>query len=223
MNFSSLSGLLVCAAAVIWVVLFIPSWFHSSQNREEDRQLRRSEKIEVRKIRQQVKPVSQTKIQTQASELFRISSIRKVAGLVLSASLLVTVWAAFNIAANWFVLAVAVVVDVLAAVVNRRTKFLREQLLAQSLRNRAGITSRRSGYTGAISPEAYRSLADDTRSWVPVELPKPMHLLNREGVLEEPILAQVSELPTAAKAETKPQLRVEGNSLDEILRRRRAI
>jgi len=63
---------------------------------------------------------------------------------------------------------------------------------------------------------------EDDRGWTPSTLPAPIHT-GHIGSLEEPILAQVTELVVPARQIADPTDALVGANLDEILRRRRAI
>jgi len=88
----------------------------------------------------------------------------------------------------------------------------------------AGPIDYRALYRAALAVGAQSDAATaasvDEGGWVPRQLPAPMHV-GHVGTLEQPTLAQVTQLVPAAAA--RPEEAVIGENLDQILRRRRAV
>jgi hypothetical protein len=217
MNFSSITGVLLVVAAVVWLGGFIPGWVKRGQEIEDIRQVKQQI---VRQVRQASPAPKQSKQVSTAHAAMRLSSLRRLLGVMSLAGLFVGAFAQLAnlglVAAVAFILAV---VSMFAGVVARKKQLA---LLAESAQSRGRVASYRAAYQtafelGGSQPE----IAD--RSWTPRELPAPMHV-GHVGTLEQPELAQVTKLPIESETRVaRPEEQVAGANLDEILRRRRAI
>lgn len=207
--------------ALLAFVVFIPAWFESTQNRTEYREVKKEVRTQVKQIRKVSKPAQRTSSAQIADRLFRIGMIRRVIALVLLASILIGGWAATSLSSNlwWFCGSVAGLLFGLLA--NRRTAVVKRALLHESLSVSRKVKSGPQAVHKYVD-ELTQAVADlEARAWTPVELPKPMHLLNKVGELEIPTLAQVT--PINQVSQSQEQNSETEISVDEILRRRRAI
>ena len=218
MNFSGLTGLLLCAAAVLWVAFLIPSWTKVASKTQEERDA----KVEVaRQIKQAAKPAnSQVAMAYQA---MRLKRTRIFLGISMLASLTATIYGLTSVSSLWLMSVGGALVFGLSVGVNRaatKRYFLLLQQTAQSKNRRPVSFSALVDQAKALDPVAIP--LEDDRSWTPATLPAPIHT-GHIGSLEEPILAQVTELVVPVRKAENPTDAVIGANLDEILRRRRAI
>lgn len=206
MNFSSISGILLSLAAVIWVALIIPAWFQSSENRSEIRAAKLAAKS-------QLIALNSTSVGSRSNlqSFSRVNQLRW-AGTLGFASAAALLWLSVG---NAGLVTAAVLLALGSAVVLRRSLVLKRSLLAQSLRSRKVKVPQQTFKANMAQPQAYSNEANN--GWKPNEIPKPMHQLNMNGTLETPVLAEVKALPP------KPVEQVANPNLDEILKRRRAI
>lgn len=209
MNFTSVSGILLSAAAVIWVALIIPAWFKSSENRTSNRQFRKNLQRQEKAQRQVISRATNARPElSKYSDAARFRWIGVFFFAAALAGILSGAGQAIGIAAS-------ISLGIIALVFFRRASVLRNQALMSSLQNRSKRLPKQSfaKYLQDFS-EVQESV---NQGWKPVELPEPMHKLNRNGKLEAVTLAEVSNIESAKKVEVK------NSSIDEILKRRRAI
>lgn len=222
MNTQALSGLLVTVAAILWIVVFIPSWFHTNENREEFRAARSQRKRIERGIRSQRIHKTASKADEVAQRLFKVSLLRKLSVVGLLGSLSGIVYVAFNFASLWLSGILALGVFVVSIRFARRTRMLKQELLASAVRSRSSLSAKLSDFYSKELQESMRQ--ESSKLWQPVDLPAPMHVLNKVGSLETPNLASVSQISDVRKTdEARDSSSMRGTQLDEILRKRRAI
>lgn len=230
MNFSSLTGLLIFVGAVLWVGSFIPSWVKRGENVQEVRETRQMVTKQLRENRAAVPRGKQSSIAQQAISLGRR---RRVIGSIAVVSGFIGLFALTDLT-NLAAVAIGGLTLAAVSLVSSRALWRRQQvLLANSIQGRADISNNyRSMVRSAIdlAPQVAEAAADD-RAWTPREIPAPLHT-GHIGSLEQPTLAEVTQLPVAqpavqssgqkeiAKAEVE---NFGGANLDEILRRRRAV
>ena len=219
MNFSSITGVLLVVAAVVWLGGFIPGWVKRGQELEDIRQVKQQI---VRQVRQASPTPKQTKQVSTAHAAMRLSNLRRLLGVLTLAGVFV---GAFSQLANLGTVAgIAFTVAAAALVSGVLARKKQLALLAESAQSRGRVATYRAMYQTAFELGANQPQIAD-RSWTPRELPAPMHV-GHVGTLEQPELARVTQLPLAFEAETgaaRPEEIVAGANLDEILRRRRAI
>lgn len=209
MNFSSIGGALVSIAVLVWVALIIPSWIQSKQHTNEVREVRKAQSQLVRNLKRTSGTVvvdAQAIIFAKANRNFTVSRV------VMLFSFIFGLFAASQF---WFLAASGSALFFLASIlISNRLLKKRNDLLAEfgNRRNKAKPAKSFAKYLSESMPNASAS----QQGWTPVEVPVPMHLLNRNGLLEQPKLAHVRNLE---QVQTKPNSAAE---LDEILRRRRA-
>lgn len=230
MNFSSLTGLLIFVGAVLWVGSFIPSWVKRGENVQEVRETRQMVTKQLRENRAATPRGKQSSIAQQAINLGRR---RRVIGSIAVVSGFIGLFALTDLT-NLAAVAVGGLSLAAVSLVSSRALWKRQQvLLANSIQGRADIANNyRSMVRSAmdLAPQVADAAADD-RAWTPREIPAPLHT-GHIGSLEQPTLAEVTQLPLAQPAVQSPgqkeiaKAEVEnfgGANLDEILRRRRAV
>jgi hypothetical protein len=236
MDSSALTGLLVSAGFVAFVVLLLPAIFRRGQVtdavRQTSRQIRESARVELTARTQAIKHTTISRDEL-ASRALRVAGTRRVLGLTTVAGLVVAGFSAIDFAHLWTVVAAGAVVSVASLVVNRslagrQVSLLVDQRVARPNPN----VSYRDLYRTAVAVGAATDAVEarEDRTWTPNYMPAPIHT-GHIGTLEQPVLASVSpivavkplvvaqpELPAAVE-ENRPI----GEHLDEILRRRRAV
>ena len=218
MNFSGLTGLLLCAAAVLWVAFLIPGWTKVTSRTQEARDAKVQAISQVKQIKKQDN--SQVALARQA---VRLKRTRVFFGLAMLASLVSIGYGLTSMATLWQVAVGGALVFGLSVTANRAASkryFLLLQQNAQSKSRRPISFSALVDQALTLEPVAIP--LEDDRSWTPSTLPAPIHT-GHIGSLEEPILAQVTELVVPVRKAENPTDAVIGANLDEILRRRRAI
>lgn len=226
MNLSAISGVLVTVVAALWVVIFIPSWFENTQNKSEVRTVKREVQTQVKQIRNEAKPKMVTESSIIASALYRNSTVRKFLAFAILVSASVLVWAILDFSNNSVAAYLSAAALVVCTLANRRSQVVKRELLARSLQVSKHVKSSVPAMFKYVDDLSQVVADQEARVWIPVDLPKPMHLLNKVGELETPVLAQVKSItPTVVNAvDSTGSQQVESEiSLDEILRRRRAI
>ena len=221
MNLSSITGVLLVVGAVIWLGVFIPNWVKRGHEVEETRQTRervRHQVLEALPMPQQTKQVN------TARSAMRLGNIRRALGVASLAGAFVGIFALTDIARFGGLAGGAFTLAGVSILVNRVMGTKQRALLEASVQGRSQRAKNyRAMYQTAINLELAKGQIED-RSWTPRELPAPMHV-GHVGSLEQPTLAQVTELPVnqSRTSETRPEEQIAGANLDEILRRRRAI
>jgi hypothetical protein len=204
-------GLMLLALAAVWFVIFIPSW--ATRSNEKD-----SEKSRVKELRRSLRENGSATRPTAkvARSTARLLSLRAVfLGFFIAgaATLTWTVSTWVNEPATYLVSAGALVVSfgslALVRVVN--------------LRYRAKLTQARNlSKTKRIDPslfnpnkDARTAVSESVNGWTAPRVPEQLYR-GSEGTLIEQKFAEVVELPVTQQ----PVL--DSQTLDEILRRRRA-
>lgn len=206
MNFSSISGMLLSLAAVIWVALIIPAWFQSSENRTQIRQAKLEAKSRVASLK-----TPGSKASSSDAAFAKVNRLRLLSfTFLISAGSLI--WLDVS---NAISVSTGIALGLVSFAILRRSVVVKRQLLAQSIRNRKVRLPQRN-FKLDFS-ENQDQAVDTNPGWKPNELPKPMHQLNMNGTLEAAVLAEVKTLQPKAPEE------ISNASIDDILKRRRAI
>ena len=210
--------MLLCAAAVLWVAFLIPSWTKATSRTQEARDA----KAQAVRLVKQVAKSSNSQV-SMAHQAMRLKRTRLLFGFTMVASLAAIAYGLTSMTSLWLVALGGVVVFVISVVINRAASkryFSLLQQNAQAKSRRPMSFSALVDQAKALDPVAVP--LEDDRSWTPSALPAPIHT-GHIGSLEEPILAQVTELVVPVRQVVNPTDAVVGANLDEILRRRRAI
>lgn len=202
----------------LWVLVFVPSWFR----RSEDRQMQRTGLDAIRLERKNGKLVGKSEgISKIAQQNFRLRNTRNVSALIAGLSFFVACVSLFlSVSQNFYLLFSAVfsVIFVAAVVVVRAAHKKIVELQVRSNRSRSAMHAN-SVY---LTEQGHASLGEaekpvDTREWERIGLPQPR---SRIGELDTPTLAEVFEL--SDQSGFKKPTTLDSSALDEILRRRRA-
>lgn len=190
---------MLAALALIWFLLFVPSWTKRSEQKGDVARERQAQRDKLSRsvsagVAIKAARVSRTRI---VSLTFAIVGAGVAIVSLIQGGVLVS-----SISAGVFVL---------AGLVNlAATKRLRD-LVLEGARMRNKVASGLIGKSPvAKKPEAATTV--DEKVWTPDEVPN--QVFGRVGTLEEIVLAEVVELPKPEELDSK--------TLDEILRRRRA-
>ena len=218
MNFSGLTGLLLCAAAVLWVAFLIPGWTKVASRTQE---VRDAKVRAIREAKRVNKPASaQVAIAHQA---VRLKRTRVLFGFTMVAGLVAIGFGLTSMAALWQIAVGGLLVFGISVSANRAATKRYFMLLQQNAEAKVRRpVSFATLVTQAQALEPIELPQEDDRSWTPSTLPAPIHT-GHIGSLEEPILAEVTELVVPVRRVANPTDAVVGANLDEILRRRRAI
>jgi len=215
MNTSSLTGVVLAVAAVVWLAFFVPAWVKRDQTVGEAREAAREIKQRV-KNEFKVRTLSHSSLVRKAA---RLAQVRRVLGAVTLLGSVAGLLSAIGFSKLWPVTAVSVVVAGLSLVANRRLANIQ---LSQVPAPRAVRPANYAELYRAAQTFAEKAGAADVappaaEGWMPRVMPAPMHL-GHVGKLEQPVLAEV-----VALAPAENEIAVSGSNLDDILRRRRAI
>ena len=209
MDLTSLSGgLMLVALAAVWFVVFIPSWASRSTEKE-------TEKTRVRELRDSGRAAEQTrsKVARVATASARILLVRSLLIGLFLVSLGALAWGV----ALWTGAADATVVLSVAGFGAICSVFA---LRAVNLRYRAKLSEARTvRKMHKIDPSLFNPNKDAVpdasrvkKGWTAPGVPEQLYR-GSEGTIIEQSFAEVVELPA---------VKLEGEALDEILRRRRA-
>jgi hypothetical protein len=251
MNFSGIGGITIVVVAVLWIFVFIPSWFNSSAEREQEKSQVREVKRAVATARQPILKAPKTKVASLSEQVYRVD--RVVAAFKFLTWMFALTAAALGLALNkfGFLLPMVVVAGVLALVSLRALVMARtaqRRLLVGSIRSRTAVTSTvlasnvraQTESIGQVraAQQAHRQAEVAAREWAQgleaarlarqftVEpIPAPTYAA-QVGSLETPVFAKVLDLgektaAAAASTSAEPQS-VDAEAITEILRRRRA-
>ncbi|MFM7029839.1 MAG: hypothetical protein ACKOWK_02085 [Micrococcales bacterium] len=215
MNTSSLTGVVLAAAAIVWLAFFVPAWVKRDQTVIVTREA-------TRQIKQRVR--AEFKIKTRSYESLvrkaaRVTRARQVLGTVTLLGLVVTPLTLIDVAKLWGFSLASVVVTASALIGNRALARVQTQVrpIAGVQRPANYAELYRAAQVFAEKAPASGVPQVETAGWVPRNIPAPLHV-GHVGTLEQPVLADVVQLEPAQE-----QIAVSGANLDEILRRRRAI
>ena len=194
---SGLGGLTLVALGLVWFFMLVPSWSKRHEQKEE-----------VAREREQVRERLNRSVSASVALKYERASRTKRFALVFAVSaatvsILALLQAAATIAIG------AGVVFAIAALLHQLAHRSQKQLLVEGGRVRTRISS---GVVGSVQkPQAEPAV--DPRAWTPEAFPKQT-LQNPVGTLESVQLAEVVEFEKRAELDSE--------TLDEILRRRRA-
>lgn len=228
MELSSLSGLFVVIGMGVALTMFIPAWVRRNEGVHEAREITRSVKQTARARREAAQAVvrhAKESKQQLAAKLSRIVATRRVLALAFIGAVGIAGFGFVNFA-SWSFLAVGSSVAAVAALVlNRVLARSQAQVINDQRSFRAVPTVSYRDVFREIAPEAAVVPAAVDRTWTPRHMPAPLHT-GHVGSLEQPVLAKVSQIKPAAVqavAQTPEVVAPVGATLDEILKRRRAV
>lgn len=209
---------MLVALGAVWFLFFIPSWAKRSAEREQSRDEFAQIKHEATKQKARVTSSVVTKNALAADRALRA---KRIGAAIAFIALCASAWSISVVATvfeAWYVLGGSLVVFAFGILINRVSARAYSSSLVES-RNRR--KSRPFAYTTSLAPVGSESRTTGDSSglapngWVANSLPKPLYK-GSEGTLVDVQFAEVLELPS------KDEVVLESETLDEILRRRRA-
>jgi hypothetical protein len=195
---SGAGGLTLVALGLVWFFMLVPSW----SKRHEQKAEATRERDQVRERLNRSVSASVALKYERASRTKRFAMVFAVSAATVS--VLALLQAAVTLAIG------AGVVFALATLLHQLAHRSQKQLLVEGGRVRTRISS---GVVGSVQKPQATEPELDQRAWTPEAFPKQT-LQNPVGTLESVQLAEVVEF------EKRPEL--DSETLDEILRRRRA-
>jgi len=215
MNTSSLTGVVLALAAVVWLAFFVPAWVKRDQKVIATREA-------TREIKQRVR--AEFKVRTLSYEVMvrksvRVAQVRQILGVLTLLASLVSLLTVIDLAKLWVFTILSALVSATTLVTNRmlaRTQeSIRPAARIQRPANYAELYRAAQSFAEKAAPSGEPQV--EKQGWVPRNIPAPLHA-GHVGTLEQPVLAEVVQLEPANQ-----EVAVSGANLDEILRRRRAI
>jgi hypothetical protein len=71
MNFSGIGGITIVVVALLWIFVFIPSWFNASAERAQEKQQVREVKRAVVAARQPILKAPKTRVASMSEQVYR--------------------------------------------------------------------------------------------------------------------------------------------------------
>ena len=215
---------MVLVVAGLWILVFIPSWFH----RSEDRDVYRTEVQSQRQVIREVRKAPIASLLSVAERSHKLG-VRVRSGLTVAMlGLLVglgSIAFAVQYVSGWILVAAGLATFAISTGVVRRANKERSKLAEHAARSRGAKSGSLSGWAKELqTTPAIAEVEIDPRAWTPNRLPNPVHM-SRVGELEVAVMADVLAISHPEKVEevaikANP---LEAEMLDEILRRRRAV
>jgi hypothetical protein len=227
MNLNSISGgIMLAVLAAVWLLVFVPSWASSSEERDDRRvelqEVKQKQKRELSKI--QTSPILKSALQARRSK-----SIKRASGFAALAFLAILAWSLTLIvsSSDWWVWSVASTAGVAISVFvnhiadnNYRSAVLNAN--RTNARMKFGVSQ---SFVEASAAEASLGEAlEESRSWVATGVPSQLYR-SAAGTLENPKFAEVLNFADEVeKRDDQSAFNTDTASinLDEILRRRRS-
>ena len=228
MNFSGLGGITLVVVAVLWIFVFIPSWFNASAERAKEHLQVREVKRAVSAARAPIIQAPKTKVASLSEQVFRADL--RVRLLSFLSWMFALTAGALGLAVTKFAfltpgLIACVLVDLILVRGLVMAKSAQRRLLVGSIRSRAGASSSALSANARAAAEAigqvrlaqdsYRKAAADALEWAEAReaarrareftvepIPSPTYA-TQLGSLEAPVFAKVVDLSDkVAAAET---------------------
>jgi hypothetical protein len=242
MNFSGIGGLTIAVVAVLWIFIFIPSWFNSSAERREESAVNKVAKEAVQEARRPILTAPKTKAGSLSDQIHRAHTLKRSFVFLTWMFGSSAVALGFMVQEFGFLLPISIVAGLLAAVGLRASVMAvaaEKRLLVGSIRSRSASASlaysanakaqiaakaQALASARALASAQVRALEEQraaeiaARAFTVKPIPVPTYV-GQLGSLETPELASVVEMPGLAEV-AKPQP-VDGETIIEIMRRRR--
>ena len=249
MNFSGIGGITIVVVAILWIFVFIPSWFNASVERSQEKTQAREVKRAVVAARQPILKAPKTKVASLSEQVYRVDKAVRAFNFLtwmfaLTAAALGLALSKFGFMLPAVIFAGLLSVICLRALVMARTA--QRRLLVGSILSRSSVASNvisanaraQAEAAGQVraAREAHRQSEAAAREWAEAReaarlarqftvepIPAPSYAA-QVGSLETPVFAPVIDLgqKTAAAAAAKVAEEVNAETITEILRRRRA-
>ena len=217
---------MLAALAGVWLLVFVPSWASSTENRDERRkqqsQAKQSRKAELAKLA--TSPILQAAVEAQIAK-----SRKRISGFSTVAFLAALGWSIGTLATNsqWLIWAGVSAGGIIVSVVaNRLAERSYSAAVAKSSRgtSRMKFGVRPSDLANNVNQDASQESQAGPRAWVATGVPSQLYR-SATGTLATPKFAEVVDFADEVeKREDKSAVSNETASIniDEILRRRRA-
>ena len=243
MNFSGLGGVTLVIVAVLWLFVFIPSWFNASAERSEEKSQVREVKRAVSAARNPILQAPKTKVASLSEQVYRADLTVRVFTYLSWIFASTAAALGFAVSKFGFLTAELVVAIVLTSIVLRGLVMARasqRRLLVGSIRSRAGVSATALSANARASTEAagqvrlaqaaHQQASAAAREWAEAReaqrrareftiepIPAPTYS-TQFGALESPVFAKVIDLAekvslAEAKSETASRV-VEAQQID---------
>ena len=215
---------MVLVVAGLWILVFIPSWFH----RSEDRDAFREESKNQRQVLAEIRRAATASLLSTAERSHKLGGRVRVGLTIALLALALGLGSLFLVGQNpiaWLIVAVGFATFLVASVVVRKANQERSRLASHAARSRGAMAGSLIAWnTDLIEAVSLAQEPVDPRAWTPNKLPAPVHL-SRLGELEISTMADVIELSSQADGQLSSNAKnpLGAEMLDEILRRRRAV
>jgi hypothetical protein len=214
---AALGGLMMLVIAVLWVVVFIPSWYQNRVDKEHNARESSILKSKVREIKNSATAPVGSKLRLATERSRKLSRTKNVmsamAALALLGSASIAFFALQNpifFVASGFGLLVGLFALLVAIKASSETRRLQIQVARSQTEQTINLSK---SWREAILPSIGAEV--DPRAWTPNPLPSPEYK-SRIGELEIPIVASVTEINASGKNfDTQDEI-------NKILRKRRA-
>jgi hypothetical protein len=219
MNFSGLGGITLVVVAILWIFVFIPSWFNASAERSQEQAQVREVKRAVSAARSPIVLAPKTKVASLSEQVFRADLRVRVLSFLAWMFAFAAGALGFAVAKFAFLIPELIAAGLLALVFFRvlvMAKASQRRLLVGSIRSRAGASSTALAANARATAEAigqvrlaqdsYRKAAAATLEWAAAReaevrereftvepIPAPRYA-TQVGSLEAPAFAKVVEL-----------------------------
>jgi hypothetical protein len=214
---ATLGGLMMLVIAVLWVVVFIPSWFQNKidaeQNARESNVLR--PRVNETKLSMNVPVASKLRLATERSrKLRRTKNTMSVMATLCILGSVTLAFFAFQNPIFFVLMGFGMLVGLFALLVAIKASGELDKTLIRVAKSKTELTeSLAKTWREAILPSI--DAESDSRAWTPNPLPSPAYK-SRIGELEIPNVASVTEISDSRKNfDTQKQI-------NTILKKRRA-
>jgi hypothetical protein len=214
---TALGGLMMLVIASLWVVVFIPSWFHNRVNRQHNRQGEVELKSRVEKQIATTSSSATSNLRRAADRGEKLTRTKNSMSVLATLSMLGVATSVFFALQNpllFVATGFSVLVALVSLLVAIKASNELHKLLIDVAHTRTEIAANVAKAWTQTSP-VVTEVRKDERLWTPNPLPSPA-TRSRKGELEMPQIASVTEINHSGKNfDTQ-------NEINKILRRRRA-
>lgn len=242
MNFSGIGGLTIAVLAILWIFVFIPSWFNSSAERREESNVAKVTKRASIAARKPILNAPKSRAGSLSEQIHRAHDLKKIFVTLTWMFGLATITLSVMATKFGFLMPISIVAGLLAAAGIRASVMaaaVEKRLLVGSIRSRSASAALAfssnlkaqneinakareaelaKAAAQARAAEDQRAAEIAARAFTVKPVPAPTYV-GQLGSLEAPALAEVVELPERVDA-AKPQT-IDGETIIEIMRRRR--
>lgn len=217
MNFNSTGGLMLLAAAALWLAVFIPGWVKRNENRQVRRVKDMSSRAELRTLQKASSPKKNSRDALRSSRLATTRRLFAALASIATASSVVLAVLALSNPMLWITFAITTTASLITMTVSMQASHKLASLLETSVKSR-GETAARLSYkmrVEAVAASLEAATQFDPRAWERQPLPDQLVPI---GELQLPESAPVIEISSIARP-----AELSSDQLDEIMRRRRSV